>query len=175
MRCQLKVQLRNRSEVRYRCEGNSQKNDGSNRDANEAPPAPFISSEVSLFCKQLRQGESGREPKDALLYARDDPRLALGLQDIHYVPCYLFHFRDPHSPRRQGGSADPDARSHEGTFLVEGYAVLIDRDIRLVQPFLGILARNSQTAKIDEHKMVVGAAGDDARAALPEGRGHGLG
>ena len=51
-----------------------------------------------------------------------------------------------------------------GGCVVERDAVLVDRDPDLVEEVLGLLAGHAERRHVDEHQVVVRAAGDDARA-----------
>ena len=52
-----------------------------------------------------------------------------------------------------------------GLFRVEGDAVLVAGDVGAAQRDLGRLAGELLRAQIDQHQVVVGAAGDDIEAA----------
>ncbi len=70
--------------------------------------------------------------------------------------------------------ADADARGHHRRPLVEGHRVLVDRDAGLVQAVLGVLAGERGGRQVDEHQVVVGAAGDQVDAARAEHLGQDL-
>src|SRR5690606_29882477 len=66
------------------------------------------------------------------------------------------------------------ARSDEGLLRIVGDRVLVDRDVRLAQRFLGRLAGNRLADHVDQHQVVLGTAGDDLVAALDDCPGHRL-
>src|SRR5689334_21608617 len=78
----------------------------------------------------------------------------------------LQHFFLFHSARRDGWRANAYATWLKDWVGVEGNAVLVYRDAGLVENFLGFFSVNYLWAKIDEHQMIIGAAGDDAITML---------
>ena len=74
-----------------------------------------------------------------------------------------------------GGRAEADARGDGRLLGVEGDAVLVAGDVGAPERLLGGLARHALGAQVDQHQMVVGAAGDDVEPALHQLVGQGLG
>ena len=74
------------------------------------------------------------------------------------------HFFFFHAAGCDGGGADADAAGFEDGVGVERDAVLVHGDAGAVEDFLGDLAVQIFRAQIDEHEVVVGAAGGDAVA-----------
>src|SRR4029079_2922305 len=74
-----------------------------------------------------------------------------------------------------GGGADADAAGLEDGEGVEGDAVFVDGDAGFIEDFLGDLAVEVFRPEVDEHEVVIGAAGDDAVAVLGEAGGEGFG
>ena len=72
------------------------------------------------------------------------------------------------------GGADADAAARVILLGVEGDAVFVHGDAGVIEGRLGF-AVEAARAQIDEHEVIVGAAGDDAVAALGQARGEGLG
>ena len=66
------------------------------------------------------------------------------------------------------GSAYTDAAGDKGTFGVVGNSVFIYGDIYLIQSALKLLAGYAKVSKVDEHKVVVGAAGNHIYAKAGE-------
>ena len=77
-----------------------------------------------------------------------------------------------HAAGGDGGSADADAARFERGGGVERDAVLVHGDAGLVERFLGDLAVEALRAEVDEHEVVVGAAGDDAEPVAGERGGE---
>lgn len=71
--------------------------------------------------------------------------------------------------------SDADPATLEGAFGVEGDAVLVHRDASVIEGFLGNLAVEAVGAEIDEHEVIVRAAGAELVAMLNEPCSEGLG
>ncbi len=72
------------------------------------------------------------------------------------------HFLFSHAARGNGRRADADTTRLEDWIGIEGDAVFVYCDAGPVEKFLCFFAVNFLRAKIDEHQMIIGAAGDDA-------------
>ncbi|ENN85865.1 hypothetical protein RHSP_17832 [Rhizobium freirei PRF 81] len=77
--------------------------------------------------------------------------------------------------RRAGRRAEADARRDEGLFRVERDAVLVAGDVGTAEGGLRTLAGGVLLAQVDQHQVVVGAAGDDVDAAGNQRFGQSLG
>ena len=71
------------------------------------------------------------------------------------------------------GGADAQAGGDERRLGVVGDRVLVQRDAGAVERLLGHLAGDAEGPEVDEHEVVVGAAGDDAEALVGQGGGEG--
>ena len=88
--------------------------------------------------------------------------------DLHHVVL-------AQSAGRHGRGADADAAGFHDRLGVEGNSVFVHRDGGLVQNLGGLGAGDAGGAEVNEHHMVVGAAGDDSVAELGQTGGEGLG
>src|SRR5581483_6462493 len=84
----------------------------------------------------------------------------------------LGHLRLPHAGGGDGGGADPQPAGDERRLGVAGDRVLVERDPGPVEGLLGHLARHPERAQVDQHQMVVGAAGDDSEPLAGQGGGQ---
>ena len=64
-----------------------------------------------------------------------------------------------------GGSADTDTAGDEGTLGIVGDGVFVGGDVHFVQFMLHLLAGDVEVSKVDEHQMIVGAAGNQIKSA----------
>src|SRR5262249_5338583 len=80
----------------------------------------------------------------------------------------LTHLRLFHPARRYGRSADTQSRSYEGLVLIERNGVLVDGDLRSFERLLSVLTGDALAVHphVDEHEVIVCAAGNDAQALL---------
>ena len=78
---------------------------------------------------------------------------------------HLIEVRLIKATRRQRRRADTDASRDEGT-LVARDRVLVDRDRDHLQNTLDARAINAIRPQVNQHQMVLGAAGDEAVAAV---------
>ncbi len=74
----------------------------------------------------------------------------------------LQHFLFSHAARCDGRRTDADTTRLEDWISIEGDPVLVYGDAGAIENFLRLFAVNFLRAKIDEHQMIIGAAGDDA-------------
>ena len=72
---------------------------------------------------------------------------------------------DAEAARGRGGRAEPDARGHHRLLRVERDAVLVAGDVGAPERGLGRLAGEPLRRQIDQHQVVVGAAGHQLVAA----------
>ena len=63
------------------------------------------------------------------------------------------------------GGSETDSAGHERRSLLIGDRVLVGRNVRLVQKLFNLLAGKARAGQVDEHKVVVCAAGDDVDAS----------
>ena len=70
--------------------------------------------------------------------------------------------------RGGGRRAETDARGDEGLLRIEGHAVLVAGDVRAAERGFRGLAGQLLRAQIDEHQMIVGAAGDDGETGVDQ-------
>src|SRR3546814_6897334 len=68
--------------------------------------------------------------------------------------------------RGDRGRADAQAGGDEGLLRVVGHRVLVDGDVGLAQRGLRVLAGDALADHVDQHQVVLGAAGNDAVAAV---------
>ncbi len=91
----------------------------------------------------------------------------------------LAHLGFAHAASGEGRRADADSRGLERRVDVVGDAVLVDGDARFAEGELGFRAEHAGgvagAEDVDEHDMVVGAAGDDAPAGFLQCGGEDLG
>src|SRR5688572_11458872 len=120
------------------------------------------------------------ERRDAALdrsYRRFMVRAAFG-EAVEYVadevPDFL-ELADAEPARGPGRRAETDARGDGGPLRVERHAVLVAGDPRTLERLLGLVALHPLGAEIDQHQVVVGAAGNDGAAALLHHVGQRLG
>ena len=85
---------------------------------------------------------------------------------------HLFFF---HAARGDGGRADADAAGFEDRLGVERDAVLVHGDAGAIENLLRFFAVDVLRAKIDEHEVIVGAAGDDAVTVFGQAGGERFG
>ena len=69
-----------------------------------------------------------------------------------------------HAGGGDGGGAEAEAAGDERLLGVVGDRVLVAGDPGAVERLLRHLAGDAERAEVDEHQVVVGAAGDDAEA-----------
>ena len=89
--------------------------------------------------------------------------------------CDLQHFFFLHAARCDGRCADADATGLEDWIGVEWDAVFVYCDAGPVENFLRFFAVQVFRAKIDQHEVVVGAAGNDSITVLADARGERFG
>ena len=82
---------------------------------------------------------------------------------------------DAKAARRARRGAEADARGDEGRARVVGNAVLVAGDRGAVEALFGRLAGDLLGREIDQHQMVIGAAGDDFEAVFLKRGGERLG
>ena len=82
----------------------------------------------------------------------------------------LAELGDAETARRAGRRAEPDAGGHERLFRIERNAVLVAGEPGADQRLLRDVALHALRPEIDQHQMVVGAAGDDVEAAALQRR-----
>ena len=78
--------------------------------------------------------------------------------------CDDFHLVFLHAPGCYRWRADTDATGHERGSSIERNGIPIDRDMRFIQRFLRDLTGQFGLAQVDEHQMVIGAFGRQAKA-----------
>lgn len=76
---------------------------------------------------------------------------------------------------RSSRRAEAHTRGDEGLFRIEGNAVLVAGDVGAAKGCLGALASGILLAQVDQHQVVVGAAGDDVKATRYQRFGQRLG
>ena len=87
----------------------------------------------------------------------------------------LNHIRFDETSGGSGGSTYADTAGYEGLLGVVGDSVLIDGDIYLVQLLLKILTGNANLAQVNEHQVVIGAAGNKVKSLGKKGGSKNLG
>src|SRR3989339_1796129 len=70
------------------------------------------------------------------------------------------HVRLVETARGKGRGSKPYPTGDEGTLLVEGNHVLVDRDTDLVEQGFDILADETGQTQIDQQEMGIGGAGE---------------
>src|SRR6266498_3279871 len=80
--------------------------------------------------------------------------------------CDDFHLVFLHAPGCYRWRADTDATGHERGSSIEWNGIPIDRDMRFIQRFLRDLTGQFGLAQVDEHQMVIGAFGRQAKAFI---------
>ena len=85
------------------------------------------------------------------------------------------HFWLLHSPRGHGGSAQPDAAGVPGAIGVGGDRVAVGDDTGIQQRGLRLPPGQPERRDIQQHDVVVGAAGHEPRASPDEPLGQGSG
>ncbi|QTK78950.1 hypothetical protein AT6N2_C1164 [Agrobacterium tumefaciens] len=84
-------------------------------------------------------------------------------------------FRFLETARRAGRRAETDTRGNEGLFRIERNAVLVAGDVSAAEGCFRTLACRVLLAKVNQHQVVVSAAGDDIEAAFDQGFSQRLG
>lgn len=82
---------------------------------------------------------------------------------------------DRAAARGHGGGSDADAGGDEGRTLLVGDGVLVHGDPGTTEHPFGILAGQLATREVEQHQVVVGAAGDEDEPPLHQPTGHGVG
>ena len=82
---------------------------------------------------------------------------------------------DAEAARGDGGRSDPQAARHAGRERVVRNRVFVHGDAYGAKRLFRVLPRPSDRAEIDEHQVVVRAAGDDAQPLALQRRRHGAG
>src|SRR3954451_21949275 len=80
----------------------------------------------------------------------------------------LLEFGDAEAAGGRRGGAEPQARGDERLLGVGRDAVLVGGDGGADQRLLGNIALQALRPKVDQHQMVIGAAGDDVEALRPQ-------
>ena len=97
------------------------------------------------------------------------------LDDIGDALADDLHVLFLHAARGDGGSAYPDAAGHERFLRIVGDGILVDGDMRLIQPLFELFARDSGAHEVEEHEVVVRAAAHEVHALGEQSFGKGLG
>src|SRR5262249_45861976 len=82
----------------------------------------------------------------------------------------LLHLRLAHAARGHRRRADADSAGHHGTLRLERHRVLVHGDPRPIERLLGVLAGDAAAGEVHQHEMRIGAASDEAVAALHQRR-----
>jgi hypothetical protein len=120
-----------------------------------------------------------REPSCQLLHLLTHSRdralvLAVGerfgdqVSDLEHL--FFFHFA-----RRDGGRAETDPARLKNRIGVERNGVLVHGDAGAVERLLRLFPIDFFWAKIDQHEMIIGAAGNDAVAMFCDAGGERFG
>lgn len=123
----------------------------------------------------LVQGEASHEAVDFAAYGGEHGfvfKIHQHPVDERHDGFHVFLF---HAAGGDGGGAHAETAGGEGRLIVEWHHVFVDGDVGFHQGILGLLAIDVFVAQVDEHEVVVGAAGNEVVAAFGEGAGHGLG
>src|SRR3546814_8927987 len=75
--------------------------------------------------------------------------------------AHLLELAAAEAARGRRRRAEADAGSDRRLFRIEGNAVLVAGDARAVEALLGDVAGQPLRPQVDQHEVVVGAAGDD--------------
>ena len=78
------------------------------------------------------------------------------------------------APGRDRGGAHADARGLAGAAGIAGDLVLVHGDVHRVQALLQLPTADVGLLQVDQHQVIVGAAGDQLRAVCQQRVGHGL-
>ena len=85
-----------------------------------------------------------------------------------------FHLGFAHAPGGDSRSTQTDAGSHEGAAGLAGDGVLVGGDVDAVEAGFQLLAGAFLVPQVEEHQVVVGAAGHQLDTASLQFSGHGL-
>ena len=123
----------------------------------------FLKQQLNLLVQRILLADLGDFAADVIFLVVEvlDGQID-ALCDLQHI---LFH----QAASRHGRGADADAGGDERAAGLAGHGVLVDRDVDFIQTVLQHLAGDLQPDQIQQHQMVVGAAGDDLLAALHQG------
>ena len=114
-----------------------------------------------------RRPESARRsPAPPRARASDGRLVAHAVEHVGDPVADLPRLRFPEAAGRDRRRADAQAARHERRPRVVRHGVLVDRDVRAPERRVGILARVVLADQVEQEQVVVGAAGDDAVAAV---------
>ena len=89
-----------------------------------------------------------------------------------YILGNFFHIRFVKTACGDCRSSDSDTACYKRLFGVVGDGILVGGDVHLVQTALQLLAGHAGLSQVDEHKVVVRAAGHQIKTALHDGLGQ---
>ena len=93
-------------------------------------------------------------------------------EDLRDDAAHLAGLVGPEAPSRHGRRAHPETGGDRGWPLVAGHGVLVGRDAHVAEQVFRPLARHLAAVEVDQHQMVVGAAGDQVQPARQQLLGH---
>ncbi len=143
--------------------------DGGNSAAGASSPTGAGSD--ARFVNREASGQFGDLFADALF--------GLGVtqigEDFGNPRADLVHLGLAHAAGGDGRSTEADASGLHRRQGIKGDGVLVDGDAGAIESFFGIRASDAARMHVNEEKVIVGTAGDDAESQVGEGSGEGLG
>ena len=121
---------------------------------------------------EARDGEAGGDLGDAGREPDVGGRVAALLDRIDDEVADQAHLGGSHATRRHRRRADPDPGRRVRGLRVERDLVLVDGDADFVEQGLPFTPRDAERQDVDEHEVIVGAAGHEPSAAPCERLGH---